>query len=448
MTQVNRTENESQTLEAPERAAAVAPADGNADQFHQALEGEQGPAVTPQSRANIMISGSQGMFGLDEGHLGEQLAKATQADLATGDLAGVAGLTAEVLDGVHAEEGFWGGDDSSRVALATARHLDDDQLAALAAHGDGVGLLDTLAEHMEDNGVGRQERRQLARIDRALGQGAVAATANAAPAFDLNRDFANAPPGEVRALQTHLEEAGYEPGPIDGLWGGQTRAALEKARADRSPGQADLPTSAEAQVGAHGDAMVVVYPDYPISIPDGMEAAQWLLGNEANLGHADVVSWSDAEGGQVRPMLHQFGRYDGDANAQGIVREHQLDITLDIDPKTKDLTPESRDALLTHLSDNFGHGGRIKAAEVEEIDLDRFNAFTSAQLAQNDNPNREAYDVLSHNCTTFAWDAAAAGAFDEDVADNLAGRGAYRLPGHSFMGVSRVADYYEYTPAQ
>lgn len=312
----------------------------------------------------------------------------------------------------------------------------------------------------------------------------------AADAPDLDLDYSNAPRPEVRRLQDFLQRRGHDVD-VDGVWGPQTRGALEVERQgppDQPPNDFDgrrasraevlnaqrwmasegydvdadgvwgpqsdaaweahieatlPPDERPVRVGEHGDAMVVVYPDYDIKLPDWAANTLETFGVERDkmaLGHADIITWSDEEGGQVRPTLHQFGRYSSD---EGNVRTKRLPITLDVDPETKDLTPESRQRLLAYLSENHGHGGRIEAAEIENVDLDRLNSFVRERTADH-----EAYDVLSNNCTSFAWEAAASGAFVEREARALDGRGRYQMPSHSMWGAGRVADRYSWAPPE
>lgn len=248
---------------------------------------------------------------------------------------------------------------------------------------------------------------------------------------------------EIRGAQNWLISKGHDIA-NDGVWGPNTAEAYRTERPEVS-GAPEVGEEGEP-VKQAGDALVVVYPDYDITLPDWAKKTLGAVGLETDklaLGHADVVTWSDAKGGKVRPTLHQYGRYK---DVKGQVQTKELDILLDVDPETKDLTPESRERLFEYLSRTQGHGGRIKAAEVEDIDLDRLNRFVRERRAQNDDPDRKLYDAMANNCTTFAWEVAHAGDVNEREKRVLDGRGRYDLPAWSMMGVGGVLDRYDWTP--
>lgn len=268
-----------------------------------------------------------------------------------------------------------------------------------------------------------------------------------APGGDFDPETASRQ--EIRAAQNYLIAKGHDI-QNDGVWGPNTAQAFET---ERPAGDSPAVTPADAtgdgetpEVRRAGDALVVVYPDYDITLPSWARDSLGAVGLEMEklaLGHADVVTWSDEAGGRVRPTLHQYGRYKDD---KGQVQTKELDILLDVDPETRDLTPESRERLFAYLSENHGHGGRIQAAEVENVDLDRLNRFVNERRELNRDPNRRAYSVLDNNCTTFAWEAAHAGSVDQAERRVLDGRGAYDLPGWSMNGVGDVLERYDWSP--
>jgi peptidoglycan hydrolase-like protein with peptidoglycan-binding domain len=246
--------------------------------------------------------------------------------------------------------------------------------------------------------------------------------------------WADASSAEVRQLQTHLSEAGFDPGAIDGAWGPNTRAALSRAREAQG-------IDVREPVERPGDAWVVIYPDYEISTED---ATQGLI-DKAELGHTDLVTFEDGPGGTTRATLHQFGRYKSD---DGNVQTRQIPLSLDLDPNTGDLTTESRNELLSYLSENFGKGGRVRATEIENIDLDAVDAFVDDFKARNAAGEND-YRIWDNNCTTFAWEAAHAGSVDSDERDWLDGRGVGSIPYMSdryFLQPSMPR--YDFTPGE
>jgi hypothetical protein len=119
---------------------------------------------------------------------------------------------------------------------------------------------------------------------------------------------------------------------------------------------------------------------------------------------------------------------------------------LEIDPSTGDLTQASRNELLTHLSQEYGRGGRVQATEVENVDLNRVDAFVD-DFKEESAAGDRAYDILTNNCTTFAWEAARAGTVDSAERDELEGRGQYSLPGFSNWGMGDFT-HFEYAPSE
>ncbi len=89
-----------------------------------------------------------------------------------------------------------------------------------------------------------QAHRATAAGERALAEDALRGRLDAALEEDLihaDVDWANAPPPQVRELQTELDTRGFDPGPIDGVWGPRTAGALDRARAVDAPAPVDTP---------------------------------------------------------------------------------------------------------------------------------------------------------------------------------------------------------------
>lgn len=229
---------------------------------------------------------------------------------------------------------------------------------------------------------------------------------------------------------------------VDGKVGSETAGhmfadhpeLLEKK--SRTSATADRPQEAVRQAG---DAWVAIYPDYEISTRDFTNG--WI--DKADLGHTDLVVFSDDPGGTRRATLHQFGRYETDA---GEVRSQQLPLSLSVDPETGDLTEASRNELLAYLSEHHGKGGRVSATEVEHVDLDKVNNFVRDFRSDRRSGERK-YNPFTNNCTTFAWEACANGTVSERERAWLDGRGRYQIPGHSDnYYIQPTMPRYDYTP--
>lgn len=241
----------------------------------------------------------------------------------------------------------------------------------------------------------------------------------------------------MRAMQIQRLNAG--PGPVTGTQLSDTVrteliqraasassaevAARARALGDQSlreglsTAQTQLSTPAVAEEGARaperpGDAWVVVNPH--ILIGEGALAMP--------LGHTSLVTFSDAPGGARRARLTEFGAYDDNG---GHVRHVDIPIDLQLDPATGDLSAGSREALMQWLSKYAvpsDGGQRVEVTEVENIDLDKLDAFVEdfeARRAQGEVP----YQLIGNNCTTFAWQAVHAGSVSELERAELYDRG-------------------------
>ncbi|MEQ8275318.1 MAG: peptidoglycan-binding domain-containing protein [Deltaproteobacteria bacterium] len=90
-----------------------------------------------------------------------------------------------------------------------------------------------------------QAHRATAAGERALAEDALRGRLDAALEEDLvhaDVDWPNAPPPQVRELQTELDTRGFDPGPIDGVWGPRTSGALDRARAADGPAEVPVDT--------------------------------------------------------------------------------------------------------------------------------------------------------------------------------------------------------------
>lgn len=87
---------------------------------------------------------------------------------------------------------------------------------------------------------------------------------------------------EVRQLQLALKAAGYDPGPIDGIWGPRTQAALVAYQAATGRQSPTAPIALPARPTAVPTAAAVV------GLPGG--ATWWWLGGLAALGVVLVLA--------------------------------------------------------------------------------------------------------------------------------------------------------------
>ncbi len=131
-----------------------------------------------------------------------------------------------------------------------------------------------------------EEGRAVAAGDRALAEGVLRArldTALDTPAAEdliqADVDWSREPPPRVRALQTELDDRGFDPGPIDGIYGPRTASALDRARAADGPepvGPVDAPTPTTPVVD--GPTPLAGLPPRPAGAPTGSEFLERTAG--------------------------------------------------------------------------------------------------------------------------------------------------------------------------
>lgn len=171
---------------------------------------------------------------------------------------------------------------------------------------------------------------------------------------------------------------------------------------------------------------------------------------KAPLGHTGLVTFSDAPGGTRRAKLQEYGAYDSDS--LGIVREKEIPIDLHLDPKTGDLNEASRKELLSWLAKNYGDGGqRVEVTEVENIDLDKLDAFVDDFKAKSERGEHH-YQIIGNNCVTFAWQAVHAGSVSKAERSELVDRGDWEglkpRPNQGFFGkLNDIFDSWQALPA-
>ena len=115
---------------------------------------------------------------------------------------------------------------------------------------------------------------------------------------------------EVRALQQILSDRNCEPGPIDGLWGGMTAAALERMNA-----QADLQISrpiSDSDIAAleASEARCVTWADMAVHVFDASAMAENVTRNGDD--YCRLGNWDSFLGPAQDAVVHQSLRIEGE----------------------------------------------------------------------------------------------------------------------------------------
>lgn len=129
----------------------------------------------------------------------------------------------------------------------------------------------------------------------------------------------------------------------------------------------------------NGEALYVVYPDYPVN-------TDTLYGYTTLVGHAGALLI--AANGLTK--YYEFGRYP--PGVAGRVRNVRVtNVVIDGNGKA---TPDSLKAVLATLAASSGKGTRIRAAYFLSVDFQKMEAAATAAQA--------TYDILTNNCGHFA----------------------------------------------
>lgn len=123
---------------------------------------------------------------------------------------------------------------------------DSARASQLAREVPGVRAVrnDTTYEHPRTSMDGDRPR---ARVERVASKDQSMSDAHATHAMNGN--------AQVRAAQEALEEKGYDPGPIDGIWGPRTAAAVSEYQRQENmtvSGRLDVPTMTQLELGPDG----------------------------------------------------------------------------------------------------------------------------------------------------------------------------------------------------
>lgn len=151
-------------------------------------------------------------------------------------------------------------------------------------------------------------------------------------------------------------------------------------------------SSAEVRADTSGEAMLIVYPDYPIN-------TDTFYGYTELVGHAGVLLID--ESGLTK--YYEFGRYDSEQ--KGTVRR----ITIpNVEVKDGRATKASLTKVLKSLSNKSGKSGRVRGAYFINMSFDVMKKFAEhAQNASNPShgeydPKRKPYAIGAYNCGHFA----------------------------------------------
>ncbi|MEM8552538.1 MAG: hypothetical protein AAGF45_09165 [Pseudomonadota bacterium] len=140
-------------------------------------------------------------------------------------------------------------------------------------------------------------------------------------------------------------------------------------------------------------------PDYTVDLPgDWLDFTIPKTKNKVpELGHAGVFF---ARGSDGLTKYYEYGRYD--RAGLGLVRKISIP-----DAKSKDgkIDVDSLKPIFKRISLKAGQGGRMQGAYIEvESKFKDMLKYAQARRAQNSNPKRTPYDLLTNSCIHFAKD--------------------------------------------
>ena len=135
------------------------------------------------------------------------------------------------------------------------------------------------------------------------------------------------------------------------------------------------------------DGIYINFPQYMIDV--GVQVPF--------LGHSGVLLIDNTTG---FTRYYEYGRYD--KLNHGIVRNIKIP-NVDIGEDGKP-TKESLDIVFGAISHLVGHDGPIEGAYVVSDEFKTMDDYAQALLLENDNSERERYNIIRNNCSTFAED--------------------------------------------
>jgi hypothetical protein len=139
---------------------------------------------------------------------------------------------------------------------------------------------------------------------------------------------------------------------------------------------------------ANDRVVVIVFPHVTIEVPH--------VGLVSEIGHAGVLLINGKNG---RTKYYEYGRYD--SAGLGIVRNKAIpDVTVDSNGEPN---RDKLRATYRSITTQSGKKTTINSVMIKtEKSFDDGVALCQARLAQNGNPRRAPYSVLTNNCVTFA----------------------------------------------
>lgn len=161
-------------------------------------------------------------------------------------------------------------------------------------------------------------------------------------------------PHAIRALQTMLKEAGYDPGPIDGAWGGRTAAALARwqdARAASEPVRAPSRWPSQATMtafyGSPGSAACTAgRARLPFAFPLAWDLDQRIMSFACHAKCADaftaIFAQAAAHYGEAEFRRLRLDRFGGCYNYRPVrggtaMSTHAWGAAVDLDPERNQL---------------------------------------------------------------------------------------------------------------
>ena len=161
------------------------------------------------------------------------------------------------------------------------------------------------------------------------------------------------------------------------------------------------------------DAILIVFPDYPINFYNTPEFTIPLIGRKIKsykinvdvVGHAGILLINNKTG---LTKYYEYGRYDTEDGTKGRVRSFSVP-NVNIDNSGQP-TNESLNNVLRFISRKAGKNGRIDGAYIKSDSFDEMNEYAKSKMNESNfgNPNykkeRKPYNLINNNCGTFTVD--------------------------------------------
>lgn len=166
-------------------------------------------------------------------------------------------------------------------------------------------------------------------------------------------------------------------------------------------------TPYEVYISGHEDFLIpIVFPEYEIQVDsETIEVFGYKVstpsGKVPYLGHAGVIL-INGDTGLTR--YYEFGRYPNpDSDIPGNVRKVPAN---DVVIKNGLITETSFKVMLRKVSKISGQKGAISGVVLRGSFFKKADDWLKLKLKQNNNTDKEKYDLYTHNCMTFVIDLA------------------------------------------